>query len=266
MTTTTTTQSAAIDAATGAPAADKTDTTDRQKALADIECTDILAGHAFALRKFNYLEYIIALREKYDIQEFLVPIVDKSCRRPLAFNYLVPRKYYAANSDFLKEKKFLLQQFLDTLKIFSSRIDRHIKRLTTYISKLNGEELKVFAEDFSSGVPGHKKSRLGYLIDEYSTLFNCVQFDLVSVGGTIRLLDIVIDKPSITTFAERLRFVRKERNLTQAQVAAALGLSREGYTPYELAKRDPPMTLLIKMAKFLSVSIEWLCGTQPTSN
>ena len=61
-------------------------------------------------------------------------------------------------------------------------------------------------------------------------------------------------------FSERLRELRKARNLTQRQVFEAVGMSERGYQNYELAEKEPKLASLIKLADFFDVSIDYLAG------
>lgn len=60
-------------------------------------------------------------------------------------------------------------------------------------------------------------------------------------------------------FSERIRLLRKERNLTQAGVAAQVGLSARGYQDLELGA-TPRGDTLLAIAEFYQVSIDWLMG------
>ena len=54
--------------------------------------------------------------------------------------------------------------------------------------------------------------------------------------------------------ARRLRTLRHARRLTQAQLAATAGLSREYLARLETARQDPTLTTLAKLAKALRVT------------
>ena len=58
----------------------------------------------------------------------------------------------------------------------------------------------------------------------------------------------------------RLLSLRKERNLKQTEVAEALGLSISPYCRYEYGQREPTVSVLIRMADFYGVSIDYLVG------
>ncbi|MDE6260648.1 MAG: helix-turn-helix domain-containing protein [Oscillospiraceae bacterium] len=60
-------------------------------------------------------------------------------------------------------------------------------------------------------------------------------------------------------FAERIRALRSERHLTQADVAAQVGLSMRGYQDLELGA-TPRGDTMLAIAEFYEVSIDWLVG------
>ena len=58
----------------------------------------------------------------------------------------------------------------------------------------------------------------------------------------------------------RIRDMREDRDLTQTQVAKMLGMSQTGYSKYETGENDIPTAILIKLARFYDVSIDYLLG------
>ena len=60
-------------------------------------------------------------------------------------------------------------------------------------------------------------------------------------------------------FSEKIRQLRKERHLTQAQVAREVGLSARGYQDLELGAK-PGFDNLLHIADFYDVSVDWLMG------
>lgn len=58
-------------------------------------------------------------------------------------------------------------------------------------------------------------------------------------------------------FAEKIRTLRKEKHLTQAEVAAQVGLSARGYQDLELGAK-PRYDALLHIADFYDVSVDWL--------
>lgn len=63
-----------------------------------------------------------------------------------------------------------------------------------------------------------------------------------------------------TILGERLKELRKERGLTQKQLAEALGLNSVTYLHYEKEQHEPPLGLLADFAKFFDVSVDYLLG------
>ena len=61
-------------------------------------------------------------------------------------------------------------------------------------------------------------------------------------------------------YYRRLRDLREDHDLTQAQVAAILGTAREQYTKYELGKQEIPFHHVITLARYYDVSIDYLAG------
>lgn len=63
-----------------------------------------------------------------------------------------------------------------------------------------------------------------------------------------------------STFADRLRQTRISQHLTQAEMAARLGIERSSYTYYETGKTQPNLKTLKKLKQILDVSIDYLVG------
>ena len=62
----------------------------------------------------------------------------------------------------------------------------------------------------------------------------------------------------------RIRDLREDRDLKQRQVADYLSCSQQVYSNYELGQRDIPTDILIRLAQFYDVSVDYLLGL--TSN
>lgn len=61
-------------------------------------------------------------------------------------------------------------------------------------------------------------------------------------------------------FSDRLKNLRSARGESQEEVATSLGISQSRYQTYESNKREPDAVLLIKIAKYFGVSIDYLLG------
>ena len=58
----------------------------------------------------------------------------------------------------------------------------------------------------------------------------------------------------------KLKECRKERELTQAQVASAIGISQQQYMRYETGYYAPSYENLIALCKFFNVSSDYILG------
>lgn len=62
-----------------------------------------------------------------------------------------------------------------------------------------------------------------------------------------------------TMIGDVLRNLRKERNLTQQQLSDILGIAQTTYAGYENNKHEPSLEILIKLADYYKVSLDYLC-------
>ena len=61
-------------------------------------------------------------------------------------------------------------------------------------------------------------------------------------------------------FATQLKAIRKNKGITQKQLAAAIGASERGIQQHELGERKPAFDVLIALADYFDVSLDYLCG------
>lgn len=61
-------------------------------------------------------------------------------------------------------------------------------------------------------------------------------------------------------FSERLKELRFENNLTQAELAKKAGITQSGIAKWEAGVRSPSIDTLILLAKFFDCSIDYLVG------
>ncbi len=64
----------------------------------------------------------------------------------------------------------------------------------------------------------------------------------------------------MNTFAERLKYLRNEKELGQVELAHKLGVSKCIISYWENGLREPTMSNLIAIADFFHVSIDYLVG------
>lgn len=61
-------------------------------------------------------------------------------------------------------------------------------------------------------------------------------------------------------FGTHLKELRKSRNITQKQLAKDIGASERGIQQYELGERKPTYDMLIALADYFDVSLDYLVG------
>lgn len=59
---------------------------------------------------------------------------------------------------------------------------------------------------------------------------------------------------------QRIRDLREDRDLKQKQLAEFLNCSQQVYSNYELGQRDIPTDILIKLALYYNVSVDYILG------
>lgn len=67
-------------------------------------------------------------------------------------------------------------------------------------------------------------------------------------------------------FKDHLRFIRKNKKFTQKEVAQQFGLSLRSYQRYEYGEREPTSTILIALADYFDVSLDYLVGRSDNPN
>ncbi len=61
-------------------------------------------------------------------------------------------------------------------------------------------------------------------------------------------------------FAARLRKAREALGLSQEEFAFRVNMYQNTISGYEMARREPPLSALVKIAQALHVSADWLLG------
>ncbi len=67
-------------------------------------------------------------------------------------------------------------------------------------------------------------------------------------------------------YGERLKILRKERKVPQKELGELLGVSVRGYQFYESEDIEPNIKMLIALADFYDVTIDYLVGRTDNPN
>lgn len=59
---------------------------------------------------------------------------------------------------------------------------------------------------------------------------------------------------------QRIRDLREDHDKTQGDIAKVLFMQREVYRRYETGEREPPFSIMIQLAEYYGVSLDYLAG------
>ncbi|MBO5934692.1 MAG: helix-turn-helix transcriptional regulator [Clostridia bacterium] len=59
---------------------------------------------------------------------------------------------------------------------------------------------------------------------------------------------------------KRIRDLREDKDLSQAQIASILNISQSTYSRYESGYLDVPSEVLIALSRFYDVSVDYILG------
>ena len=65
---------------------------------------------------------------------------------------------------------------------------------------------------------------------------------------------------------QRLKEIRKAKNVSQKQVGEAIGIDERNYRGYENAETDPTTAFAARIADYFEVSIDYLVGRTDNPN
>lgn len=70
----------------------------------------------------------------------------------------------------------------------------------------------------------------------------------------------------MTSYCERIHALREDSDLNQTQVARLLNVAQTTYSDYEKGKVRMPIELLIQLARFYNVDMNYICGVSNVKN
>lgn len=163
------------------------------------------------------------------------------------------------------EVKFNVKQLQATSKVFEleiDRIDKHIARLY----RLQENIIKKFANDEAADNFVVKKIRL-----QIKRIKNLISYYDEIESNFKEILNLILSfkKTAMSTlenlfakeFGERIRAVRIQEKLKQADVANALEIPLPTYSAYERGIREPPLYVIHRLANLLNISADYLLNT-----
>jgi len=76
---------------------------------------------------------------------------------------------------------------------------------------------------------------------------------------------IILNGDVMKLVAEKIKMLREQNNMTQAQLAKALGITRSAVNAYEQSISTPSTQYIVEIACFFGVSTDYLLGLDSTS-
>lgn len=67
-----------------------------------------------------------------------------------------------------------------------------------------------------------------------------------------------MEKEIASVYYRRIRDLREDADLTQDKLVNLLNMHKTTYTNYEQGKREPPFSLIIRLADLYNVSIDYI--------
>lgn len=64
----------------------------------------------------------------------------------------------------------------------------------------------------------------------------------------------------MSIFSDRIKLLKTQKHLLQKDIANKIGVSLRAYQYYETDQREPTMSVLIALADYFDVSLDYLCG------
>jgi len=202
---------------------------------------------AFAIK--NFVEHRIIASLAVDIEGDDEQILYR-------YQAAVQSKSFAEDDERAADVKRHLADLMTAANQYQTRLTRHNDRLMRYTVFL--------IENFDVDVVIQSKvKRAKKLSARYADACRALQDLQRTLYDLILKVDEQREARPRAIFSTRLRAARKAVGLTQQQVADKLEMTASGYNQYELARRDPSIPTLIKIARILNRSADWLLGLTP---
>ena len=68
----------------------------------------------------------------------------------------------------------------------------------------------------------------------------------------------------VMSFSDRIVQLKNERKLLQKDIASSVGLSLRAYQYYEKEQKEPTLSVLLRLADYFDVSLDYLVGLSDT--
>lgn len=151
----------------------------------------------------------------------------------------------------------ILKDLMYDLYSYQRKIEKHVEKLKNFRAVLAD---KIASSDEQNEKWRNQYQRAKGLIYSYNICLAYIKNLREKVNYEYKTRDAKIQSIYRKRFANRLKLARLGKNLSQFFLADKLGLTVAAYHNYENAKREPTLTNLIRLAKVLGVTPNWLLG------
>ena len=227
-------------------------------------------------------KYAFAFRGLYDDVYEVTPTFD-TLRFDDCFNFFSVPPFESQSKDYRVGQILLEYLDGDTEFIFSRDIDKIekakkafelcetrmlkvqkiINRIERHITRLQNHSRLIFDKVLSDGLNfrlEQKGLKTKFLTRQYEYLLALFRNCEKALDSRLREGYDLFQQICRVSFGNRLRQARIAKNISIADMASKLGLTRSGYGNYELGQRDLPTPTIYRLAKILDVSLDWLFG------
>lgn len=220
---------------------------------------------AFALKDFDPSR--ILQRRFFTEFGFGADLTDREILQSLSYSPI--------DSQEIMEKKLSdLENIFRRVTEYQQHIKRHGQRLTEYISLIANRIAKDETANIDVLRANYRRAEklsmkyCGCVTENSSvTAIFLGGIAINDVGGLCteiskryNKLDGEVQHVYRKVFADRLKFARQKTKMSQKEFAEKLGLSQNGYSPYENGQRNPSIPMLIRLSRLLNRSADWLLG------
>lgn len=178
--------------------------------------------------------------------------------------------------EILLQKFDMLDDLLTTAAKYQKHIKRHGDRLTKYARRLESKAISDEDANIARLREMHKRAdklSMDYcgivtaegVISRYG--FTGIAVD--DIGGLCQRIaerykdvDERIKRHYTNIFAERLKFARIAKNMTQEKLAIILKITQKAVSNYEKGLREPSFALLVKISQKLNRPVGWFLGAE----
>lgn len=148
-----------------------------------------------------------------------------------------------------------MEQKLEDFRKLYSAVGNYRRLILKHLNRLLKKKRLIHAR-----ADKEKIDRFEGLLLRYNYVNECIELFHLKLNSLFVNGEKEIDTQRRIDFSDRLRQARKEARLTQASLAAKIGMTQGGYTLYENAGREPSLATLAKLSRILKRPTDWLLG------